>query len=74
MGIKIERGAIMTLGELISVFGSDTSIQICKEDDWEQYDSFTPNSKLLKPFKDMKVRSAEAIDCDEIRVDLDWSE
>lgn len=60
----------MTLGELIIVFDSDTSIQICKDDDWDTYDSFTPNSKLLKPFVNAKVLCAEAVDADEIRVDI----
>lgn len=64
----------MTLYDLILCFGSDTSIQICKEDNWEEFASFLPNSRLLKPFKDIRVRSAAAIDVDEIRVDLDWSE
>jgi len=64
----------MTLGELIKVLDSNTSFQICKEDDWDTYDSFSPNSKLLKPFVNAKVLCVEAVDVDEIRVDIDWSE
>lgn len=60
----------MTLGELMAVFDNGTAIQICKEDNWDDYDSFTPNSKLLKPFVNAKVLCAEAVDYDEIRVDI----
>lgn len=64
----------MTLGELMAVFDNGaTVIQICKDDDWDTYDSFAPNSKLFKSFYDKRVKCAEAVDYDEIRVDLDWS-
>lgn len=63
----------MTLNDLINVFDNDTTFQICKEDSWEDYDTVLFGSKLLNSIKHLKVRCAEAIECDVVRVDLEWS-
>lgn len=69
----------MKLIDLLMAIGadveSDEKIQICHPDrNWEDYDEFNADSKLLKPFYDLKVKSLSAINTDVIRVDLDFDE
>lgn len=52
---------------------SDEKIQICHPGrNWEDYDIFNADSKLLKPFYELEVKALSAINTDVIRVDLDF--
>lgn len=64
----------MKLKELLMVFDNETEIQICKKDDWEDYDTLKTGSDLLRLVEDKMVRCVEAMDLDVIRVDLRWDE
>ena len=64
----------MTLKDLLAVLTDYDEIQICTEISWDIYDVLNANSKLLKPFYDLKVKCLSAVDHDVLRVDLDWSE
>ena len=67
----------MKLIELLTAIGvSDDScekIQICQPGrGWEDYDTFSTGSGLLKPFYNLRVKCLSAIGTDVIRVDLDF--
>ena len=64
----------MTLKDLLAVLAEYDDIQICTEDSWDIYDTLNVDSKLLKPFYDLKVKCLGAVDHNMFRVDLDWSE
>jgi hypothetical protein len=67
----------MRLIDLLTAIGTDVEsnakIQICHPGrGWKDYDEFNADSKFLKPFYDLKVKSLSAINTDVFRVDLDF--
>lgn len=66
----------MTLRDLIYVFSylDGLKIQVCKEDDWDEYDTLFTYSPILKLIENKEVISAAAIEEDVIRVYLKWSD
>lgn len=47
-------------------------IQICSDDDWDEFDELAVGSELLVPFYQYKVNCIWAAGRNTIRVDLDW--
>lgn len=66
----------LTLFDLIYAFDRDRDslkIQICKKDDWDEYDTLYSDSPILEGLENKEVKSAAAIEEDVIRVDLRWN-
>lgn len=69
----------MKLIDLIAAIGGDPEsedkIQICHPGrNWDNYDTFNADSKLLKPFYDLKISRLSAIGTDVFRVNLVFDE
>ena len=69
----------MKLIELLEAIGADIEngkkVQMCYPSrNWEDYDTFNADSKLLKPFYDLKIRRLSAIGTDVFRVNLVFDE
>lgn len=65
----------MTLGGIIDLFDRDRGylkLQICKEDDWEEYDEIYTYNSLLKLLLDKEIKAIEAVGEGTLRVDLKW--
>ena len=69
----------MKLIELLESIGADiengNKVQMCYPSrSWEDYDTFNADSKLLKPFYDLKISRLSAIGTDVFRVNLVFDE
>ena len=65
----------MKLIELLEAIGADIEngkkVQMCYPSrSWEDYDTFNADSKLLKPFYNLKISRLSAIGTDVFRVNL----
>ena len=69
----------MRLIELLEAIGADIEngkkVQMCYPSrSWEDYDTFNADSKLLKPFYNLKISRLSAIGTDVFRVNLVFDE
>lgn len=69
------RSTGMKLKELVYVLDRDCDslkIQVCKQDNWDEYDTILSNSPIMKAIGEKEIIAAEAIGDNLIRVDLVW--
>ena len=67
----------ITLVDLLQLIDSalesrTEKIQICKSDEWDEYDELAVGSELLVPFYQYKVKCIWTAGENIIRIDLDW--